>query len=227
MKILAVFFAVAMFRNGPARLAAYAIIYDGSIENRASRKQHIVHYVVLAAGESRRMGFDKAVRRRGDMAPLERIAQALGKRRSVLVIPSRLRSIAMQMMPRAIIVTNDEPQRGMTHSLRLGLSAVNKHLPFGVLLGDMPAMVEATLARTEALLEGDVDVAFPVNAAGTPGHPVLFSVRTRSFIESLHEGDTLRRARDDASLVRATWSCTDESAFLDLDVPAQWEAFHA
>lgn len=130
-------------------------------------------------------------------------------------------------MPRATIVTNDEPQRGMSHSLREGLSAVATSSAFGVLLGDMPAMTEATLARTEALLERDVDVAFPTDAAGAPGHPVLFSPRARPVIEALHDGDTLRRARDEASLVRATWTCTDASAFLDLDVPEQWEAFHA
>lgn len=173
------------------------------------------------------MGFDKAVGRRGDVAPLERIAQALGKRPTVLVVPARLRALAMQMMPRATIVTNDEPHRGMTHSLRVGLRAVNGSSPFGVLLGDMPAMTEATLARTEALLTDDVDVAFPVDGAGMPGHPVLFSPRARRVIESLQDGDTLRQARNNASLVRASWICTDASAFLDLDVPAQWEAFHA
>lgn len=187
----------------------------------------IVDYVVLAAGESTRMGFDKAVSRRVDMAPLERIAQALGKRPTVLVVPARLRALAAKMMPRAAIVTNDEPQRGMTHSLRTGLSAVDRGSRFGVLLGDMPAMTEATLARTEALLTGNVDVAFPVDGAGMPGHPVLFSPRARRVIESLQDGDTLRHARNDASLVRATWICTDASAFLDLDVPAQWETFHA
>ena len=160
-------------------------------------------------------------------APLERIAGVLGDRRTVLVVPTRLRTVAAQMMPRAIVVTNDQPQRGMTHSLRMGLRVVEAGSPFGVLLGDMPAMTEQTMLRTEALLEGAVDVAYPIDRAGATGHPVLFSPRARRVVESLNDGDTLRRARDDASLVRATWTCTDASAFADLDVPAQWEAFHA
>lgn len=173
------------------------------------------------------MGFDKAVTRQGDSAPLERIALALGERPVVLVVPTRLQSIAARMMPRATLVANDEPQRGMTHSLKAGLRTVETTLPFGVLLGDMPAMTEATLARTELLFQRDVDVAFPTDRGGTAGHPVLFSPRARRVIESLQDGDTLRQARNDVSLVRATWVCTDASAFLDLDVPGEWEAFHA
>ena len=185
------------------------------------------HYVVLAAGESARMGFDKPVSRLGATAPLEHIARALGERRAIVVIPTRLQAVASEMMPQAIVVVNDEPQRGMTHSFHVGLRVVDPDEPFGVLLGDMPAMTPVTLERTEALLAGGVDVAFPVRADGTPGHPVLFSPRARPIVDSLPDGDTLRRARDDASLVRATWTCTDASAFLDLDVPEQWEAFHA
>jgi CTP:molybdopterin cytidylyltransferase MocA len=186
-----------------------------------------VNYVVLAAGESGRMGFDKTTTRLGETTPLERIAHALGKRRTILVVPTRLRAFASEMMPHAEVVTNDEPRRGMTHSLRIGLSAVPTSEPFGVLLGDMPAMTEATIAQTEALLGDGIDVAFPVRADGVPGHPVLFSARSRAVVDSLREGDTLRHARDDASLVRATWICTGASAFLDLDVPAEWEAFRA
>lgn len=184
-------------------------------------------YVVLAAGESSRMGFDKAVRRQGNLAPLERIALALAHRPAVVVVPTRLRDIASAMIPHATIVTNDEASRGMTHSLRVGLRAVDPQASFGVLLGDMPAMTETTLLRTETLVTAAIDVAFPVGIDGAPGHPVLFSARARSVVEALAQGDTLRRARDDSSLTRATWRCTDASAFLDLDVPAQWEAFRA
>ena len=184
-------------------------------------------YVVLAAGASTRMGFDKTVRRQRGLAPLERLALALAHRAAVVVVPTRLRHIASTMIPHATVVTNDEPSQGMTRSLHVALRAVDVAAPFGVLLGDMPAMTQATLLRTEALMETEIDVAFPVGIDGAPGHPVLFSARARRVVEALAQGDTLRRARDDSSLTRATWTCTNRSAFLDLDVPAQWEAFHA
>ena len=113
----------------------------------------------------------------------------------------------------------------MAHSLRLALLLIERESPFGILLGDMPTMTETTIERTKALLHGDVDVAFPVDPAGTPGHPVLFSPRARYIVEASPDGDSLRSARDDASLRRATWCCSDRSAFFDLDVPEDWKAF--
>jgi CTP:molybdopterin cytidylyltransferase MocA len=184
-----------------------------------------MHYVILAAGESRRMGFDKTITPLALRSPLARITQALGRRPALIVVPTHLSEDAARIAPAAGIVINDEQSLGMTHSLHLALASIERHSPFGVLLGDMPGMTEATIERTEALLRGEVDVAFPVDPAGTPGHPVLFSARARSVVEALPFGDTVRSARDNATLRRATWCCADRSAFLDLDVPEDWNAF--
>ena len=139
-------------------------------------------YVVLAAGESRRMGFDKIVRPLGLRSPLARVAAALGQRRALIVVPPNLSDEAARIAPAARIVINRERARGMAHSLHLALSLIERESPFGVLLGDMPSMTEATIDRTEAMLCGDVDVAFPVDLAGTAGHPVLFSARARTIV---------------------------------------------
>ncbi len=171
------------------------------------------------------MGFDKTVTPLGLRSPLARLAEALGQRRAVIVVPPHLSGEAARIAPAACVVINREQARGMTHSLHLALPLIERESPFGVLLGDMPSMTEATIERTEAMLCGDVDVAFPVDRAGTAGHPVLFSPRARSIVEALSDGDTLSVARDDASMQRAFWRCSDRSAFLDLDVPSDWEAF--
>jgi CTP:molybdopterin cytidylyltransferase MocA len=169
------------------------------------------------------MGFDKVVTPLAGVSPLESIVRALREREAVIVVPSRLAGRVAEIAPDASLAINDEPERGMSHSLRAGLRYVAVDRAFGVLLGDMPAITDATLARTEALLDGVVDVAHPVDARGNPGHPVIFSVRMRAAIEALPDGDTLRSARERA-VRRATWHCRDRSAFLDLDDPAQWEA---
>ncbi len=171
------------------------------------------------------MGFDKTILRCGHAAPLERVGLALGIRNSILVVAPRLREAAGRMIPRSLVLANEEPWRGMAHSLRIALRFIGRNEAVGVLLGDMPAMTDATIARTESLLSGAVDVAFPRSAEGAPGHPVLFAPSTRAKLEALPDGDTLSVAREDASFVRAQWTCPDASAFLDLDSPAQWEAF--
>jgi CTP:molybdopterin cytidylyltransferase MocA len=172
-------------------------------------------YVVLAAGAARRMGFDKAIEPLDGRSPLERVTSALGAREHVVVAPSRLGAAASRSAPRARVVSNDEPERGMTRSLQIGLQFVERDRAFGVL---------PTIAATEALLRADIDVAYPVDPNGVPGHPVLFAASARSVVDALPEGDTLRRARDHSSLRRATWLCSDPSAFFDVDEPADWDA---
>ncbi|HTA38586.1 MAG TPA: nucleotidyltransferase family protein [Candidatus Acidoferrales bacterium] len=180
-------------------------------------------YVVLAAGAARRMGFDKVLTALDGRSPLARVVAALGERERIVVVPSSRSAQAAAAAPDSRIVTNDEPDRGMTRSLLIALECVRRERAFGVLPADMPAMSEATVAATEAMLTDDVDVAYPVDESGVPGHPVLFAARARAIVEALPEGDTLRRARDDATLRRATWVCMDRSAFFDVDEPADWE----
>jgi CTP:molybdopterin cytidylyltransferase MocA len=181
-----------------------------------------VTYVVLAAGRSSRMGFDKVSTPMTERTPLQMITGTLGRREFVVVMPSR--SARHLNLPGATIRINDEPARGMAHSLRVGLAAVPTGRHFGVLLADMPAMTPEVLDRTESLLARGVDVAYPVDSNARPGHPVIFSASMRSVVQTLPDGDTLWRARDEARVV-ATWRCSDASAFLDLDTPGEWHNF--
>jgi CTP:molybdopterin cytidylyltransferase MocA len=173
------------------------------------------------------MGFDKVTAPLGAVSPLEFVVRALGNRSFVIVVPSRLRKDAQRIAPAATVVINDEFERGMTHSLRIALTRIDPSSPFGVLLGDMPAITPQTLERTERVFVDGVDVAHPVNASGTPGHPVLFAANVRPIIEALPDGDTLAQARRHPSLTRAVWTCEDASAFLDLDDPQAWQAFES
>lgn len=172
------------------------------------------------------MGFDKVVTPLAGRAPLERIAGALREREAIVVVPSRLADTAAGLAPGARVAINDDAHLGMTHSLRTALRLIEPERDFGVLLADMPALTSATIDRTEALfLQSDAEVAYPVDADGLPGHPVLFSSRARAIIDALPAADALRSARDNPSLRRVTWMCEDGGAFHDLDEPGQWEAF--
>jgi CTP:molybdopterin cytidylyltransferase MocA len=181
-------------------------------------------YVVLAAGASRRMGFDKVFTPLGGgESPLQRIAALLEGRVAIVVVPSRHLADAATMAPALRAVENDEPARGMAHSLRRALTAIGEHEDFGVLLGDKPFFGATLLDRMERAFEG-FDVAYPVSALGVPGHPVLFSARVRALAESLPDGDTLALLRDDPSLRRNAVLVKDAGAFADLNDPEQWAA---
>jgi molybdenum cofactor cytidylyltransferase len=183
-------------------------------------------YVVLAAGTARRMGFDKIFTPLAGKAPLERLARVLEGRRAIAVVPPARRADAARMAPAFELVENGEPRRGMTHSLRAALTRVGGDEDFAVLLADKPFVRLQTLALLEARIEG-CDVVYPTNAAGEPGHPVLFSHRARALALALPDGDTLWRVRDDPSLRACAVRVDDPGAFADLDEPSQWTAADA
>jgi CTP:molybdopterin cytidylyltransferase MocA len=168
------------------------------------------------------MGFDKITTPLNDVSPLEIIVRMLGERRAVVVAPSSLAANVRKYAPSADYVTNDDAERGMSYSLKAGLRAVPVGSSIGVLLGDMPLMTATIICRTESLMDGSTDVAYPVDAMGRSGHPVLFAPWQRTFIERLPDGDTLRHARDSAAR-KATWLCTESAAFADVDVPLEWQ----
>jgi len=169
------------------------------------------------------MGFDKVFEPLGGVAPLARIARALaGRSYSIVVRSADIERARRLVEPDTALIANDAPERGMTHSLRLALAYVDPRLPVGVLLGDMPFVTDAHIGAVEALLAPSVDVAFPVDDAGRPGHPVIFAASARGALAAVPDGDTLRAARDDPRLHRATVVIHDARAFDDVDSPADW-----
>jgi CTP:molybdopterin cytidylyltransferase MocA len=171
------------------------------------------------------MGFAKVFTPLEGIAPLARVAQTLRGREFVVVAPAAHASDAQNLAPHALAYAfNDETERGMAWSLRCAMARIPAGRDIGILLADMPWVTRETLARVETLLGPAVDVAYPVDESDTPGHPVIFSARCRARLESLPEGDTLRIARDDPSLRRASAVLGDRGAFIDLDTPSDWHA---
>jgi molybdenum cofactor cytidylyltransferase len=170
------------------------------------------------------MGFAKAFEPLAGRAPLERIATTLDEHEFVVVAARGEIARANALAPRArAVVANDDPQRGMSHSLRLGIGLIASNRAVGVLLADMPFITRQSIERIEALLTAGIDVAYPIDAEGRPGHPVIFAPRARTALEGLADGDTLRVARDDARLARATAIVSDRGSFVDLDYPSDWK----
>ena len=123
------------------------------------------------------------------------------------------------------IIVNDEPGRGMAHSLRLANRIVAAEQPIVVLLGDKPLVTAELLSRVLEEL-GDADVAFP-EREGVPGHPVVFSPMARALIIGLPDGDSINLVRDNEILVRRPLAVEDDAPFVDVDTEEDYRNLRA
>jgi CTP:molybdopterin cytidylyltransferase MocA len=121
------------------------------------------------------------------------------------------------------IVLNDEPDRGMSHSLRLADAAIAPDEPIAVLLGDLPDCDEDAIARVVDAYDTEADVVVP-RAGKRFGHPVVFGPGARARIAGLPDGDALHTLRDDPALRRRVLDVPDASAFEDIDTEEELAA---
>lgn len=200
--------------------------------------------VVLAAGESRRMGTQKMLLPFGDttiVGAVVRTAAASRVGRTMVVlgadreeIRGELLSLTARLAPgsgsnendsdRAVLfAVNDSYQLGMLTSIQAGIRA----LPAGaeaavVMLGDQPflraAVVDAVIAAFETGRRGIVIPTFQ----GRRGHPVLVDLKYRDEILALDPLDGLR------ALIRAhpedilEVDVADANILRDLDTPEDY-----
>lgn len=169
--------------------------------------------VVLAAGLGTRMGGDKLTKPFGDGTILDAVLAACAGF-PTLVVASPALNLGV-LAPNVQVVVNDEPERGMAHSLRLANATVSADDAIAVLLGDKPLVRPDLVERMIGEL-GENDVVYPVRN-GKPGHPVVFSGFARALIIALRDGDTIHTVRDHEMLTRRMVEIDDEGAYADVD----------
>jgi CTP:molybdopterin cytidylyltransferase MocA len=165
------------------------------------------------------MGAQKLLLAVGGRTLLERALSATAAFPRVLVAGPEV-AAAVEPSPGLRIVVNDEPERGMAHSLRLADAAAPPGAALAVVLADTP-FVDGELVRDVVAARGEADVAYPVRA-GRPGHPVVFGPRPRRALGELPDGDTLRALRADSRWLRVEVAVDDDRPFLDVDTPADF-----
>ena len=183
--------------------------------------------IILAAGESRRMGQPKLLLPYGRSTVLETVIAsvlAASVERAIVVLGAhRSRLVPLVRRYPVEIVVNPEPARGMLSSVQAGLRALpRKPGAVFVMPGDHPAVPPRVFrALAGARAESGQGFIVPVHG-GRGGHPLLIDLRYRAEVGrldsrvglrgllALYPGDVLRMETDEAGVL------------LDLDEPGDY-----
>jgi molybdenum cofactor cytidylyltransferase len=181
--------------------------------------------IILAAGESRRMGYPKPLLKVGDRTFIEQIALTMLAvvPRLVIVLGAhrdRVRG-AIPHDARITIVENPNYARGQLSSLKVGLNEIQPHAAGALVhLGDHPMVRAETF---QAIVDSYNETGKSIVIArhdGHRGHPVVFDRELFAELQSCPEEEGARHVVNaDASRV-AYVDADDPGINLDLDTPS-------
>jgi CTP:molybdopterin cytidylyltransferase MocA len=191
--------------------------------------------IILAAGDSLRMGRPKALLSMGPSGEsfLDRIVSVLrdGGVEEIVVVLGRdadtIRAgVAFGSRP-VRFVDNPRPEEGQLSSLLAGLRAIDRPGVRAALvtLIDLPLVTSDTVRSIlTAYRQGGAAIVRPARA-GRHGHPVIFD---RTLFQELQHADPESGARSvihahDADIRDV--EAADEGVFADIDTPADYQRF--
>ncbi|MDD9909259.1 MAG: nucleotidyltransferase family protein [Ahrensia sp.] len=180
--------------------------------------------IILAAGQSRRMGKDNKLTTIWQGAPLVRhVAEAAlaSRLQKVVVVTGHEREFVEAALPDGCLLThNGDYEQGMAGSIRNGQYRLQGYGPIMILLGDMPLITAEHIDMLIAAYEtSGRDDAIVVATSGCDwGNPVLFGKAHFAALKSL-DGDVGAR-----SVVNANADCVitvdiGDAARRDFDTP--------
>ncbi len=187
----------------------------------------ILATLILAAGESRRMGKDKQLLRCGVQNFLEATVERYAPFSSVyLVLGYHEKEIrAVSNLQLAVVLVNPDYAKGMASSLAVGIEALQLEKFAGVWITfcDMPHVREETLAKLKMVIQAHPDKIILPTYQDRIGHPAYVP---RSLFSALLQvqGDVGARyvIREHPELV-LTCPVDDPAVVEDMDTPEMYE----
>jgi len=189
--------------------------------------------VILAAGESKRMGTPKGLLdykgKRFILSQVEKI-QKMGLSKIIIVL-GKSKEDYLQKAPEIKqynIKTNPHPEKGIFSSIQIGLSGLSEDV-FGVFIlpVDVPCPQERVWkAMLQNMKSSEVNVVVP-SYEGKKGHPVLLSLGFIRYIlacksdsrldHEIHKQEKQQRVK--------IISVKDSTILLNLNTIEDWESF--
>jgi molybdenum cofactor cytidylyltransferase len=181
--------------------------------------------VVLAAGESRRMGQPKQLLAFGEHTILERVVDTLltaGVGEVIVVLGHLAERVGAVLGDRPVrLVINESYRQGMLSSVKCGVRAIDAGYEAVLFaLGDQPQIQSAVVREViRAYRAGSSGIVIPCYE-GKKGHPIIINLRRyREAIANLPEGVGLnllmQEHADDVRLI----DVASEDIIRDIDVP--------
>lgn len=196
---------------------------------KMARSTESIIPVILAAGDSKRMGYPKSLLPLGDEIFLTRILRTLmdaGLPRPRLILGRNADTIIARICNfSADILVNPDPDRGQLSSIQMGISMLPEKYEAAMLWPvDQPAVsVELTRRLAELFAAEDCLVAVPFRG-GKRGHPAIFH---RTMFHEFMNAPMEKGAKGIISRYESK-TCflhTDEAAaFTDIDTPSEYES---
>jgi molybdenum cofactor cytidylyltransferase len=187
--------------------------------------------VILAAGESRRMGRDKALLTYRGKTFLKAIIDCLGLAgidHVTVVLGHHAEMIRSAVDLAAVrVVVNRDYQRGQMSSLQLGLAAAAVDSPEGVLLClvDHPAVSAELIANLKQHFESARPPVLIPTHAERRGHPILINQSLFSELLALPTEEPASTVIRKYRAVTHFVEVADPGILLDVDDPAAYQRF--
>lgn len=184
--------------------------------------------LVLAAGQSTRMGTPKQLLPVGNKTVIEQVVESVRPvvGQTVVVLGHAAAAVRAVLAGCGVLcVYNADYRAGMVTSVQAGIRAAEAARAFLVCLGDQPGISQQVVgAVVGAWKESGAPVVVP-SFGGRRGHPILVSGSLREEILALPASSGLHTVTRAHRTERQVVPVQEQEVLYDMDTPAQYRAF--